>query len=77
VCVLDEDLRQIDPHEFVNVPVNTTVFSGKVVYERPTMTARVAAAPSSRADRRGHGIRCYEGGRCCCVLTEEIRAGRV
>jgi predicted amidohydrolase YtcJ len=77
VCVLDEDLRQIDPHEFVNVPVNATVLSGKVVYERPTTTAKVVAAPSSRTDRRGHGIRCYEGGKCCCVLTEEIRAGRV
>jgi predicted amidohydrolase YtcJ len=79
LCVLDEDLRAIDPHEFVNVPVNATVFAGEVVYERAS-AAKVAAATAaahSAHNRRGHGIRCYEGGKCCCVLTEEIRAGRV
>lgn len=79
VCVLDQDLRSIDPHEFVNVPVNATVFGGKVVYERSgtATVAAAAAATSPIREQRPHGIRCYESGKCCCVMTEEIRAGRV
>jgi predicted amidohydrolase YtcJ len=78
VCVLDQDLRSIDPHEFVNVPVNATLLAGEVVYER-TGTAEVAAAAATSPvrEQRPHGIRCYEAGKCCCVMTEEIRAGRV
>jgi predicted amidohydrolase YtcJ len=79
VCVVDEDLRQIDPHEFVNVPVNATILGGKVVYERRSASRRLKAGAAAARKPQGdsHGMRCYEGGKCCCVQTEEIRAGWV
>jgi predicted amidohydrolase YtcJ len=81
VCVVDEDLTQIDPHDFVDVPINATILGGKVVYERQgakqkQLAAAAAAGSRARGDQ-GHGKRCYEGGTCCCVLAEEIRAGHV
>jgi predicted amidohydrolase YtcJ len=79
VCVLDQDLRRVDPHDFVNVPVNATIFSGRLVFERAGARAasRRGAAAAAAKDRAGHGIRCYERGKCCCVLNEELRAGLV
>jgi predicted amidohydrolase YtcJ len=77
LCVLDQNLTKVDPHDFIEVPVNATVFGGEVVYEREG-SRRAAAAAGGRARFRGqHGARCYQGGKCCCTLTDEIRAGRV
>ena len=81
VCVLDADLSQLDPHDFVDVPINATVFAGEVVFERSGSGTALAAAAAARSTRagadEGHGMRCYEGGTCCCLLTEQIRAGRI
>jgi hypothetical protein len=49
------------------------VLAGEVVYERKR--GRKAALPAARHD--DHGMRCYEGGKCCCVLAEELRAGQI
>jgi predicted amidohydrolase YtcJ len=78
ICVVDEDLRRIDPHDFVDVPVNYTILGGDVVYERTGAAKAAATAAAARAakDVQGHGFRCYEAGKCCCALTEEILAGR-
>jgi hypothetical protein len=56
--------------------VNATVVAGKVVYERSDTKLAAAAASRTRAHDH-HGVRCYQGGACCCVLTDQIRAGRV
>jgi predicted amidohydrolase YtcJ len=78
LVVLDADLRRVDSKDYVTVPINATVLDGNVVYDREG-TASTAHVVSGRARRRHdeHGLRCYEGGSCCCTLTERIRAGQV
>ena len=79
LVVLEEDLRRVDSKDYVDVPVNATVLGGEVVYERKNGASRALASASaaSAAPDHEHGLRCYEGGMCCCVLTERIRAGQV
>lgn len=82
LCIVGEDLRKVDPHDLVDVPVEATVFGGEVVYDRRPggRKAKAAAASATAALARanqGHGKRCYEGGKCCCTMTEEIRNGHV
>jgi predicted amidohydrolase YtcJ len=78
VVVLGENLQRVDSEDYVDVPVNATVLAGAVVYDREATASRApspAAATAAMGDE--HGIRCYEGGTCCCVLTEQMRAGQV
>jgi predicted amidohydrolase YtcJ len=74
LVVLDEDLARVDSKDYVEVPINATVLAGEVVYER---RGAKSATPIAAAGHDDHGRRCYEGGRCCCVLTEQMRAGQV
>jgi predicted amidohydrolase YtcJ len=78
LVVLDEDIRRVDAKDLVDVPIDATVFAGKVVYERKgKKSSTLAAAAASAHAHDDHGARCYEGGRCCCVLTDEMRAGHI
>jgi predicted amidohydrolase YtcJ len=77
LCVLAEDIESIDPHDLVKVPIDATVFAGEVVHERSAPSGRTLAAAAQARSTSDHGIRCYQGGTCCCVLTDEIRAGRI
>jgi predicted amidohydrolase YtcJ len=79
VCVVEEDITKVDPHDLVEIPITATVLGGEVVYEAggSAERERLAAAAARAQEDQGHGIRCYEGGRCCCVQAEEIRAGHV
>jgi hypothetical protein len=79
LCILDEDLEQIDPHDLVDVPVNATVVGGKVVHERTgaKLLRPESLALKTRRAKRPHGLRCYLAGACCCVQTRRLRAGLV
>lgn len=75
VCVLAEDIRQVDPHDLPQVPVDVTIAGGELVYERAG--ARTAAARAATPAHGHDAIGCYEGGRCCCTLNDDIVAGRI
>jgi predicted amidohydrolase YtcJ len=79
LCVLDEDLDGVDPHDFVEVPVNATVVGGTVVHERAG--SRLARPATLAFKQEGHGVgaglRAYLAGGCCCLLAERLRAGLV
>jgi predicted amidohydrolase YtcJ len=78
LVVLDADLRQVDSKDYVTVPINATVFAGDVVHDREAATSNARAAGArARRSRDDHGHRCYAGGRCCCVLTDQMRAGQI
>lgn len=68
ICVVGGDVLAVDPHELVNLPVNTTIVGGQVVHER-TESARIIAVPAPE-----RGLACLHDGKCCCRLAEEIRA---
>jgi predicted amidohydrolase YtcJ len=79
LCVLDADLERIDPHDFVDVPVNATVVGGAVVHERagPRLTRPESLALEARGAKQPRGLRSYLAGVCCCALTHRLRAGLV
>jgi predicted amidohydrolase YtcJ len=62
ICVVGGDVLGIDPHELVDLPINTTVLGGAVVFRRE------AAAPALKAAAAYHarGIACLANGDCCC-----------
>ncbi|MGH3389779.1 MAG: hypothetical protein ACRDOO_12985 [Actinomadura sp.] len=63
---IDGDVPDTDPHELINLPINTTVLGGTVVYRRDTD----ATAPSfTKATPAYHqrGTACLAGGNCCCL----------
>jgi predicted amidohydrolase YtcJ len=78
LVVLDADLRDVDSKDYVSVPIDATVFAGEVVYDRKaTATAAHARAiPARVGGHDDHGVRCYQGGACCCVLTERLLSGQ-
>jgi predicted amidohydrolase YtcJ len=76
VCVLDEDLLRVDPHDFADVPVRVTVLGGEVVYDRSSERAAAARGRTSTL-RAAQARACYHGGVCCCTLSRAIQAGRV
>jgi predicted amidohydrolase YtcJ len=77
LVVLDADLRRVDSKDYVNVPINATVLEGNVVYDRNgAVSSGHAVSGHARRRHDDHGMRCYEGGSCCCTLTERIRAGQ-
>jgi hypothetical protein len=67
VCVVGGDVLAVDPHELIDLPVNTTVVGGQVVFER-TESGPVAATFPER------GLACLHDGKCCCRLAEEVRS---
>jgi predicted amidohydrolase YtcJ len=77
LVVLDEDLRRVDSKDYVAVPINATVLAGEVVYDRRRSTSKASAVAARARGHDDHGLRCYEGGVCCCVLTDRIRAGQI
>jgi hypothetical protein len=79
LCILDEDLEQTDPHDFVDVPVNATIVAGLVVHERAgsKLSRRQSLAVEARRKHSSHGLRCYVRGACCCAQSHRLRAGLV
>jgi predicted amidohydrolase YtcJ len=77
LVVLDANLRRVDSKDYVKVPINATVLAGKVVYDRERSRSKASAVAAQARRHDDHGLRCYEGGRCCCVLTDQIRAGQI
>jgi predicted amidohydrolase YtcJ len=79
LCVLDEDLEGLDPHDFVEVPVNATVVGGTVVHERAGSRLARPATLAFEQERQGvgAGLRAYLAGGCCCLLADRLRAGLV
>jgi predicted amidohydrolase YtcJ len=78
LVVLDADLRRVDSKDYVNVPINATVLGGRLVHDREgTGSSARDAGGWARRRHDDHGIRCYEGGSCCCTLTERIRSGQI
>lgn len=82
LVVLGGDLRKVDSKDYVDVPIDGTVFAGKVVHDRLGRAGRTgakaaAAAAALSRGRDDHGVRCYQGGQCCCQITDRLVAGHV
>jgi predicted amidohydrolase YtcJ len=73
ICVIGGNVLDVDPHDLVDLPITMTVLDGQVVYERG-QDAKVRKATASREAR---ATTCLNGGKCCCQLSEDIRAGGV
>ncbi|WP_327692501.1 amidohydrolase [Streptomyces sp. NBC_00459] len=77
VCVVGGDVLGVDPHELIDLPITTTIVGGRVVYERTASATATAAAAAAKASGNERGHSCLQDGKCCCRLTEEMRAGQV
>jgi predicted amidohydrolase YtcJ len=70
ICVVGGDVLDAEPHELINLPIDTTLVGGEVVYRRgasavtPASHVRIASAWHAR------GTACLEGGNCCCRMAD-------
>ncbi|GAA1022328.1 hypothetical protein Aple_076250 [Acrocarpospora pleiomorpha] len=63
------DVLDAEPHELIDLPIDTTLVGGEVVYRRGASATTPASHARTASAWHARGTACLEGGNCCCRMA--------